>query len=588
MSPAVQRLPKHLRAYIVEQDYSKYTPVEHATWRYIMRQNCAFFKDHAVPIYLQGLKDTGIPTDRVPNIREMDEALSRFGYGAVGVCGFIPPAIFLEFQALGIMPIATDMRTLEHASYTPAPDIVHEAAGHVPVVADPAYRRYLAHYGKIAHKAIFSSEDVRMYEAIRLLSDIKENPDTKPADIERAQKNLNEASAAMTFVSESTKVGRMGWWTIEYGLVGDVKNPKIYGAGLLSSVGESQNCLNPQIKKIPLTVHCVEQSFDITEPQPQLFIAPSLDHLPESLIELESTMSYVRGSAYGLGVAKQAKTVNTVELDSGLQCSGIVDSYIVEGDEVVFFKLSGASQLATQDKELVGQGTAAHPHGFSSPLGRWQRFPDRAPHQLSEADLHASGVMRGKQARIDLCNGFVIEGTVASTTRQGNALVSIAFDNCKVTRGGTVYFAPDWGRFDMAIGSAVRSVFSGPADRDAYGTYDIGRASTSPGRQSPFSPSELDAFAMHERLRNLRSRNDFKDIESTVLETCESALVKFADSWLVLLESAELCARFGASSNNIGAMRSRIEKELTSLASKSSMLVRTQIEKGLKLADVLH
>jgi phenylalanine-4-hydroxylase len=588
MSPAVQRLPKHLRSYIVEQDYSKYTPVEHATWRYIMRQNCAFFKDHAVPIYLQGLKDTGIPTDRVPNIKEMDDALSRFGYGAVGVCGFIPPAIFLEFQALGIMPIATDMRTLDHASYTPAPDIVHEAAGHVPVVADTAYRRYLSHYGKIAHKAIFSTEDVRMYEAIRLLSDIKENPDTKPEEIQKAQNNLNEASAAVTFVSESTKVGRMGWWTIEYGLVGDIKNPKIYGAGLLSSVGESQNCLNPEVRKIPLTVHCVEQSFDITEPQPQLFIAPSLDDLPTSLKELESTMSYVRGGAFGLGVAKQAKTVNTIELDSGLQCSGVVESFITEGDDVVFFKLAGPCQLAVHEDELEGQSKSEHPHGFSSPIGRWKRFPDRAPHLLGESELQTAGVVVGKTVRLELCSGFVIEGIVASTTREDGALVSIAFDNCKVTRGGTTYFAPDWGRFDMAVGSVVRSVFSGPADRDAFGNYDIGRASTSPGRQSPFSNSELEAFKMHERIRNMRSRNDLQSSEATVLEVCESALTKFKDSWLVLLESAELCHQFGAESSTVGSVRSRIEKELTTLAAHSSPVVKTQIEKGLKIAHFIQ
>src|SRR5690606_2983944 len=107
---------------------------------------------------------------------------------------------------------------------------------------------------------------VRMYEAIRFLSDIKENPDTKPAEIQLAQQKLDAAGAAMTFVSESTKVGRMGWWTIEYGLVGTTSNPKIYGAGLLSSVGEGQSCLSPKVKKIPLTLACVEQSYDITEP----------------------------------------------------------------------------------------------------------------------------------------------------------------------------------------------------------------------------------------------------------------------------------------------------------------------------------
>ena len=137
MSPASQRLPQYLKKFVAVQNYEKYTAEDHAAWRYIMRQNRAFFSRFAVPIYVEGLKQTGIPLDRIPRIAEMNDCLSKFGWGAVPVVGFIPPSAFLEFQALGVLPIACDMRTIHHVGYTPAPDIVHEAAGHAPLLADP-------------------------------------------------------------------------------------------------------------------------------------------------------------------------------------------------------------------------------------------------------------------------------------------------------------------------------------------------------------------------------------------------------------------------------------------------------------------
>src|SRR5262245_3622449 len=130
MSAATQALPPYLKKYVAEQRYDKYSPEDHAAWRFIMRQNRDFFSRHAVSIYREGLGKTGITLDRMPRIDEMDRCLSAFGWGAVPVVGFIPPAAFLEFQARGVLPIACDMRTIQHIAYTPAPDIVHEAAGH--------------------------------------------------------------------------------------------------------------------------------------------------------------------------------------------------------------------------------------------------------------------------------------------------------------------------------------------------------------------------------------------------------------------------------------------------------------------------
>lgn len=190
-------LPVHLKKYIVEQDYSRYTPSDQAVWRYIMRQLTDYLSRHAHPCYLEGLKRTGIEVDHIPEIARMSEKLEKFGWRAVPVSGFIPPAAFMELQAYGYLPIASDLRTIDHLLYTPAPDIVHEAAGHAPILIEPEFAAYLKAYAQVARKAIISREDIDQYEAIRILSDAKEDPDSTVAQIATAERKLNEVTANM-------------------------------------------------------------------------------------------------------------------------------------------------------------------------------------------------------------------------------------------------------------------------------------------------------------------------------------------------------------------------------------------------------
>ena len=143
MQDRYSKIPNHLRPYIVSQDYDDYTAIDHACWRFIMRISKHFFKDHAHHAYLDGLKDTGITIDSIPQISDMDDKLQEIGWRAVPVRGFLPPTIFMQFQAHSILPIASDMRTANHMTYTPAPDIVHEAAGHSPIIVDEDYSIFL-------------------------------------------------------------------------------------------------------------------------------------------------------------------------------------------------------------------------------------------------------------------------------------------------------------------------------------------------------------------------------------------------------------------------------------------------------------
>lgn len=543
MSSSFEALPFYLKKYCVTQKYEQYTEREHASWRFIMRQNTRFFAKHAVPIYMEGLKKTGIPLDRIPRISEMDEALSEFGWGAVAVEGFIPPAIFLEFQARGCLPIATDMRTLDHISYTPAPDIVHEAAGHAPIIPDQQYANYLKKYATMAQKAIISREDVEVYEAIRLLSDLKENPDTKPGQVEAAEADLQLKSGRISHVSEATRVARMAWWTVEYGLLGSESDPRIYGAGLLSSVGESQNCLSDKVKRIPLTIECVETSYDITRPQPQLFVATNIQQLEDVLEEFDRTMAYRLGGEAGLERAMKSENVNAIVLDSGVAIGGHLTAYEKDAQgKATFLKFTGPCQICFAEKQMPQQGRERHPEGFSSPIGRWSKAKDKNPSTFNKSALEALGISPGKQAEVVFQSGFVVRGTVAQIHWQEQKLVLITWDNCTVTRGDTVYYRPDWGLFDMVVGEAVTSVHGGPPDKESFGGYNVGSPQTHPGRTSPYDDTDLRAFESYRQIRLIRAAGmPNQELERTQvegkLERISTQLGQIGtDEWLIQLE----------------------------------------------------
>ena len=91
----------------------------------------------------------------------MNDILGKIGWGAVAVDGFIPPAAFMEFQAYKVLVIACDMRQLHHIEYTPAPDIVHEAAGHAPIIVDREYSDYLQRFGEVGRQGDVVEERFR-------------------------------------------------------------------------------------------------------------------------------------------------------------------------------------------------------------------------------------------------------------------------------------------------------------------------------------------------------------------------------------------------------------------------------------------
>lgn len=574
----MEALPNHLKRYVVEQNYEKYTPVEQASWRYVLRQLKAYLSVHAHECYQQGLEKTGIEIERIPRISDISAKLEKFGWRALPVSGFIPPAAFMELQALGVLPIASDMRTLEHLAYTPAPDIVHEAAGHAPILVHPEFADYLRQYAQVAKKAILSKEDLDLYEAIRHLSDLKEKHDAAPEEIREAEERLAAVSKSIVHVSEAAELGRMNWWTAEYGLIGDLKHPKIFGAGLLSSVGEAKWCLSDKVGKIPLTVNCIQQSYDITEPQPQLFVTPDFKTLVRVLEEMASQMAFRRGGLYGLKKVIEARSVNTVELNSGLQISGqVVEAITSPQGEVIYLRLQGPSQLSYKDQELPGHGKDYHAHGFGTPVGRLVKFPKIDPSALTTEQWASFG----QNMDLEFTSGVRVHGTLQGRLEKDGRTLLLTLTNAKATYQDRVLFDPSWGTFDMALGSEIPSVFGGPADRKAYGETQDFVAARVPVRK--YSEREKTFHKQYADVRELRE----KKISGADLEKALTALLKihddlFPEDWLLRLEMYELTLNRAASSSLKEVLKKSLERLQNTQATQAPM-----IHEGLKLAGAI-
>lgn len=383
-------LPSHLRRFAVSQRWDDYTPRDHAVWRHVLRRLVAHLADRAHPSYLAGLAATGIGTERVPRIEEMDERLSRLGWSAICVRGFVPPAVFTELQARRVLAIAADVRSHEHVEYTPAPDIVHESAGHAPILADPAYAAYLQKVGELGFRAIASAEDTAVYEAIRHLSVVKEDPEASRQEVKAAEQRLAEATGARRTASESARASRLYWWTAEYGLVGAPDRPRIYGAGLLSSIGESVHCLSDAVERVPLSLACVEQDYDITSMQPRLFVARDFAELSELADRMAATLSWRRGGDHGLSTALAARTVNHLSLDGGREVSGVVyevhqgRSERAPGLTAALAVVGGPCLLSRAGRALSGPWAlpAVVAFGPPAPLPREGRFQLELPDGL--------------------------------------------------------------------------------------------------------------------------------------------------------------------------------------------------------------
>lgn len=570
-NPLIDRLPKHLKQFIKPQDYSDYTPINQAVWRYVMRKNVDYLSNVAHSSYLEGLRKTGLEVDNIPNMYGMNRILKEIGWAAVAVDGFIPPNAFMEFQAYNVLVIASDIRQLEHIEYTPAPDIIHEGAGHAPIIANPEYAEYLRRFGEIGCKAISSHKDYEMYEAIRLLSILKEAEGTPEDQIIAAEKDVERLQNDMGEMSEMARIRNLHWWTVEYGLIGTIENPKIYGAGLLSSIGESSWCMTDNVAKIPYDISAAEQSFDITKPQPQLYVTPDFAHLSSVLEEFANTMALRTGGLSSVQKLIQSAALGTIELSTGLQVTGVFTNVIESDGKPIYIQTTGKTALSYREKELVGHGTDTHPEGFGSPIGKLKGI-NLAIEDMSPRDLRAYDIYETEKVTLEFEGDVTVSGEIITGSRnlQGEIII-ISFKNCTVTHNETILFKPEWGIYDMAVGKKIVSGYSGPADVKSFDL--ISHVPSSATIKAKLSAARTELENLYKEVRLVR-KNDSNASLSQIFETLQKNHPK---DWLLAIEIAELLENEGESD-----LRNKVLNHLENLK-KSRPEISHLIDGGLSL-----
>jgi phenylalanine-4-hydroxylase len=567
----LEKLPKHLMDLIIEQPYNKYTAQDHAIWRYVMRQNSNYLPKVSHGSYIKGLKQTGISIDTIPHMYGMNRILRKIGWAAVAVDGFIPPAAFMEFQAYNVLVIAADIRPINQIGYSPAPDIIHEAAGHAPIIADPEYAQYLKNFGVVGAKAFSSALDYNLFEAIRLLSILKANPYSSPESIAEAVMEIENLEKKFDEPSEMTQLRNLHWWTVEYGLIGDIKNPKIYGAGLLSSIAESVSCLKENIKRYPYTIQAKDYSFDITSQQPQLFVTPDFKTLDSVLDEFSKSLSFKRGGIYGVKQAIRSANVATLVYSSGLQVSGVFNEVLEHMQTPIYIKTVGKTNLCVNDIEIPGHSVEIHKDGFGSPCGLLKNQL-KLIEDFNQQDLLKFEIIEGKRIILEFESGVSVKGVLQKIEKANGKIILLTFLDCLVTFQNKILFQPEWGVYDMAVGYKIVSAFPGAADSEAYGF-----------RFPKFKDKTIkiehtaEALKLHKLYALVRNARENELNESELRNIWNEVRTNYSDEWLIQIELLEIL-------KNENETISSILKNLDKLKAKKD--IKKLIDDGLKLLEI--
>ncbi len=213
-----------------------YTDEERETWRCVVSRLEAKHEGRASAAYLRAKRSLDIVPERVPQLSELDAVLARrHGFRLAPVEGLIESRAFLGALGDGVMRCTQYLRHSSRPEYTPEPDLVHEVVGHVPTFTDAEFVAYTKLVGRASHSAT-------------------------PAQL--------------------TQLERLYWFTIEFGLVREQGELKAFGAGLLSSLGEIDHCLGPEVERRPFAMaEVLDTPFDFSAMQPKLFVIDSFAQL---------------------------------------------------------------------------------------------------------------------------------------------------------------------------------------------------------------------------------------------------------------------------------------------------------------------
>ncbi len=227
----------------IAQQWEKYTIEDHAVWGLLFERRMRELERTGSRVFLEGAAAIGLNPVTVPRLSDVNARLgSRTGWNAVPVSGFLPAQQFFECLAKRRFPTTVTVRPRSQLDYLPEPDIFHDVFGHVPLHSDPHFGDFLQRFGAVA--------------------------------------------AAARTADETVQMARLFWFTVEFGLVREDGELKVYGSGLISSAGDAANALSPACERRPFSLDAViAQPFEIDRLQDVLFVVEDFAQLFEAVEE---------------------------------------------------------------------------------------------------------------------------------------------------------------------------------------------------------------------------------------------------------------------------------------------------------------
>jgi phenylalanine-4-hydroxylase len=237
----------------IPQHWSRFSADEHAMWDRLFARQSAMLPDRAADAFLKGLDVLKLSKPGIPDYQELNARLmAATGWQVVAVPGLVPDAVFFEHLANRRFPAGNFIRTPEQSDYLQEPDVFHDVFGHVPMLADPVFADYMVAYGKGGLRSLG-------FGALH-------------------------------------KLARLYWYTVEFGLIEEAGGLRIYGAGIVSSYGESVFALDdpcPHRIRFDL-LRVMRTQYRIDAFQESYFVIPSLDALLKITVETDFAPLYAQ------------------------------------------------------------------------------------------------------------------------------------------------------------------------------------------------------------------------------------------------------------------------------------------------------
>ncbi len=243
--------PEGAPDWTIPQNWDAYTAEDHATWDTLFARQSKLLPGRASNAWLRGLDVLKLSKPGIPDFEELSERLMKLtGWSVVAVPGLVPDDVFFDHMANRRFVAGNFIRRPDQLDYLQEPDVFHDVFGHVPMLADPVFADYLAAYGRGGQRALG-------LDALKYL-------------------------------------GRLYWYTVEFGLIAEPEGLRIYGSGIVSSFAETRFALDdPSPNRIALDLARVMRTeYRIDDFQQNYFVIPSFDELLRLTVETDFAPLY--------------------------------------------------------------------------------------------------------------------------------------------------------------------------------------------------------------------------------------------------------------------------------------------------------